>query len=347
MQCNVILLPHRKILILEMTKNISALSCWIVTPNGLIGTENQCIGVANALNIDYQIKRIELNQPWRGLTPLLKFENQFCFSTSGDALEPPWPDLVIAAGRRAIPAARYIRKMSQRKTYVVFLQDPHCDTRSFDLVAAPKHDRVRGSNVIQTVGAPNKITSVQLDEAKKKFEKLFSPLPAPRVGVIIGGNSKTHRMTTDITLKLCNQLVGLQQSHNCSLMITASRRTGDRNNFLIEQNLSHSEDCYLWDGRSENPYLGILGWADYLLVTEDSVSMLCDAASTGKPVYKVALEGRSKKFDLFYKTLEDHGAMRPFCGKLASWSYERIQDADYVATAIKDQLINLGKITSE
>lgn len=327
-----------------MTSDLSSLTCWIVTPNGLIGTENQCIGVAEALGVPYILKRVKLNQPWRGLTPYLRFESQFCFSSKGDKIEPPWPDLVIAAGRRAIPAARYIRRMSSNKSFVVFLQNPHCDTRSFDLVAAPYHDKVKGSNVIETVGAANRITADLIAEEKKKFAHLFDKLPSPRVAVLLGGNSKTHRLTTDITLKFCNQLKELQNIEGCSLMITASRRTGDRNAFLLRQKLAPLNNSYFWDGKTDNPYLGMLAWADYIIVSEDSVSMLCDAATVGKPVYKLSLEGRSNKFDRFYKALEDRNITKPFTGNLEHWDYDRLQDAQFIARNIIERLINHGKV---
>ena len=48
---------------------------------------------------------------------------------------------------------------------------------------------------------------------------------------------------------------------------------------------------YLWDGEGENPYFGLLGLADFLVVTCDSVNMVSEAASTGKPVYVADLPG--------------------------------------------------------
>ncbi len=48
------------------------------------------------------------------------------------------------------------------------------------------------------------------------------------------------------------------------------------------------------------PYFGILGAADALVVTCDSVNMLGEAAFTGKPLYAWRLEGGSAKFDAFH-----------------------------------------------
>ncbi|CAG0908703.1 unnamed protein product [Cyprideis torosa] len=55
----------------------------------------------------------------------------------------------------------------------------------------------------------------------------------------------------------------------------------------------------------------MLAWADYIIVTSDSVSMLSDAGTTGKPVYVVNLEGASPRFDHFHKHFVELGVSRP------------------------------------
>ena len=54
--------------------------------------------------------------------------------------------------------------------------------------------------------------------------------------------------------------------------------------------------AFIWDGSGANPYFGMLGAADAIVVTADSVSMISEAAATGKPVYIVELESGSAKF---------------------------------------------------
>lgn len=304
-------------------------SCWIVTEQGLTGTENQCLGVAEALGIVPVVKRIGLRQPWALLSPWLGFESATSFT--GDSLAGPYPDLLIAAGRKAIAAARYIKKASGGRTFTVFLQDPHSDPRAFDLVAVPAHDKLRGDNVIVTAATPNRITPDRLAEAKDKWASQFSALPAPRVAVLIGGHSKTHRMTPEITKKLAEQLKVLK----ASLMITASRRTGAENEALLKEALEKRPHTYFYDGQGENPYFGMLAFADYILVTSDSASMLSDAATTGKPVYMIELDGGSAKFDKLHDSLLNKNYIRPFDGQLDSWSYAPLDDANRIAQAIR------------
>jgi mitochondrial fission protein ELM1 len=304
------------------------MKCWIVT-EGMAGTENQCLGVSEALGIPAQIKRIALREPWKTFSPILKFETARTFDPP---LTGPWPDLLIASGRKSIAASRFIKRASKGKTFTVQIQDPRFSPSDFDLVAVPEHDPTRGKNVIVTAASPNRITQEKLSAAREKFHQ-FENLKNPRVAVLIGGDSKSHRLTQPIMEKLAGQLKNL----DAGLMVTASRRTGRENEEILKQALSGT-DAFVWDGTGENPYFGMLAWADYILVTSDSASMLSDAGTTGKPVYMVALDGGSPRLDRLHKNLENRGITRPFEGRLESWSYEPLRDSSKIADEIKKRL---------
>jgi len=311
------------------------MDCMIIT-EGMIGTQNQCEGVALAMEASPTIYKIGLNQPWKFLSPWLGFETSATFSPE---LSPPWPDLLIVSGRKSIAAARYIKKQSGGKTFTVFIQNPKINPSEFDLVAAPFHDNLKGENVIITNGAPNKITQASLNDAKIKFAPLFEKIPSQRLAILIGGNSKTHTLTNERTHKLSAQLHAL--SKNYSLMVTVSRRTGQENIQLLKKTLTGS-NIYFYDGAGENPYHGMLAWADKIIVTNDSVSMLSDAGTTGKPVYTISLEGSSDRFRRLYNHLENLGVIRPLPdtvnGNLAHWSYEPLNDAALIANAIREKM---------
>lgn len=312
--------------------NISNLTCWVIG-EGLAGTENQCLGVADALGVKPVIKHLTLREPWKTLSPTLGFEQWWSFDP---LLMPPWPDLVLAAGRKAIAPARYIRKVSGGQSFVVFFQNPRCDLSHFDLVTAPAHDGLEGENVLSTLGAPNRITQRALERELDHFPQL-QELARPRVAVLIGGNSKTHRFTDDIAKGLIHALKRIKGS----LMITTSRRTPEKLTALLRQSVPHE---HFWGGDKDgpNPYKAYLAAADIIIATNDSVSMLSDAASTGKPVYLIALEGSSPKFERFYEGFENHGITRDLSsvtsGKLESWSYEPLNDVQKIATLIKEKL---------
>ena len=307
-------------------KNLKNLTCWVIS-EGMAGTENQCISVAEAMGVAFETKRISLREPWKSLSPYLGLEQAWSFSPS---LSAPWPDLVIASGRKAIAASRYIKKASGGKVFTVQIQDPRINPSAFDMVAVPHHDPTRGENVVVTDAAPNRITPDKLAQATDAFSELASR-PSPRIAVLIGGSSKAYTMSTTVTQRLAEQLKALKGN----LMITPSRRTGSENEAILRDALP---DAYIWDGQGENPYFAMLGLADFILVTADSASMISDACSTGKPTYMIELEGGHPRIDRLHKHLIDKGVLRVFDGDLASNTYEPLNDANMIANAIIERM---------
>ncbi|MCE9508140.1 MAG: mitochondrial fission ELM1 family protein [Alphaproteobacteria bacterium] len=296
---------------------------------GIAGTENQCIGVAEALGLQPVVKRVHLRFPWKQLSPWLSFGHQYALAAESDPVDPPYPDLLIASGRKSVGLALHVKKMSGGRTFLVQLQDPHIDPKRFDLVVAPQHDRLQGDNVLVTAGALHRVTPEKIAAEQKKFEPVLGRLPQPRVAVLIGGASKTHIMTREDAQRLAQQLKSL----DAGLMITASRRTGEENLRLLRDALK-GEHVFFWDGAGDNPYFAMLGFADHIIVTEDSVSMVSEAVSTGKPVYIAPLSGGSEKFALFHQAFAEKGYTRPFTGSLETWSYIPPNDTLRVAEEV-------------
>ena len=295
--------------------------------------ESQCLGAAEALSAHPIIKRVHLKSPWRQLSPWLRFGHEYALTPDSDPIGPPYPDLIIASGRKSIGVALHIKKKSDGKTFLVQLQDPRIDPKNFDLVVVSEHDPARGENVIVTTGALHRVTPQKIAAEKAKFATKLEPLPQPRVAVLIGGNSQVHRMTPEITKKLAQQLLELKTS----LMVTASRRTGPENEAILRDMLK-GPNVYFWDGKGDNPYFALLGYADYIVATEDSVSMVSEALSTGKPVLIAPLEGGSKRFQRFHQMLQEQGLTKPFTGLLKMWSYTPLQDTIKVTDEIRRRM---------
>src|SRR5207245_4006518 len=105
-----------------------------------------------------------------------------------------------------------------------------------------------------------------------------------------------------------------------SAVVTPSRRTGAAGVALLRQRLA-GLSAEIWDGTGDNPYYAYLAIADALLVTADSVSMVSEAAATGKPVHILELAGGDAKFARFHETMRKAGITRPFTGQLECWRY--------------------------
>ncbi|MGB0631995.1 MAG: mitochondrial fission ELM1 family protein [Alphaproteobacteria bacterium] len=311
---------------------LSAAKIWVLT-DGKAGHTNQCLGLAAALGIHPDIKRVAPGFPWSRLPPQLWLNPLRAADPDGDQLVPPWPDMVIAAGRRTVAPALAIKSASGGRAFLVQVQDPAGRRARFDLIAAPRHDGLTGDNVIQTAGALTGITEAALTRAAGRFADTLATLPRPLVAVLIGGSNGKYRMTERTTADLAAGLKRLSDAHGAGLAITASRRTGEENEARLRAGLAGTA-WWFWDGRGDNPYLGLLALADAIVVTADSVSMVSEACSTGKPVYVAGLEGGSDKFDRFHAHLRDRGMTRPFDGTLESWTYEALRDTEIVAAEV-------------
>ena len=316
--------------------------CWVVT-DGKQGMLNQCLGLAEALKLEPVIKTIHLRTPWRQLSPYLRLGQRFAAGPPGDMITPPWPDLLIGTGRQSIPVSLAVRAASRGQCFTVQIQDPIISPRHFDLVVAPAHDGLRGANVLVTRGAVHRVSQAALATAGQIWEPRLAHLPHPRVAVLIGGNNAVYRLTPTIMGDLAEQLAGLARTQGVGLMITPSRRTGTENVAILRARLKDSP-AMIWDDAGDNPYLGFLALADAIIATVDSVNICTEAASTGKPVYTVELQGGSAKFRALHESLRREGITRPFKGALETWYYQPLNDTAAVAAVVREQMAQRGMV---
>lgn len=304
--------------------------------DGKIGMANQVLGLAEAVGFPVIEKAVALRAPWRHLAPSLWLHPMAALKPEGARLEPPWPDLLVSCGRGVIALALAVKRMSRGRTLWVHVQDPRYARRHVDLMVVPEHDPVRAENVLLTTGAVHRVRPALLDAARARFAPLFSLLPRPLVGVLVGGNNRVYRLTPAIAASLGQQLAALA-AEGFGIAVTPSRRTSEAAlKALIEplRGVPH----YIWRGSGENPYLGLLAHADALVVTGDSVNMVSEAASTGKPVHLVALEGGSVKFQRFHELFRRAGIARTFTGKIERWSYQPPDDTERAAAEIRRRI---------
>jgi len=308
---------------------------WVVT-EGAAGMENQCLGLAERLPFPVRTFRVQLKNPWRWLAPHA-FGSPFAHLASrSSTFAPPWPRLFIGCGRQSIPFSRAVKRASQGKTFTVQCQDPRVSPRHFDLVIPAEHDQLSGPNVFPIVGSPNRITLARLAQARAQFSQLFAGLRAPRVAALIGGASRTHgSLDAPAAERLGAMLAGVARDHG--LMVSTSRRTSPEAAAILARCLANT-DAFLWDGGDENPYLGMLAWADAFVVTADSVNMICEAASTGKPVHVFPLPAGRRRALLFQESLADRGITREFTGEIQQWSYPPLDETGRAVDRIRAML---------
>lgn len=261
------------------------------------GTASQCLGVAEALGLPYEVKFLTYGALGRLPNVLLGASLSGLTSNCRFQFQPPWPDIVISAGRRAGAVARFIKRQSGGASYLAQIMYPGASVAAdFDFIAVPNHDAYQASdNDYSFTGAPHSFTAQTFAEAKAAWQGTFSAFESPRIGLIMGGATKRRKFTFDMALRLGHQVGDLMTNWEASLLMTTSPRTGEAAEAVLEGLADKGEEphyLYRWGSdQEENPYLGILATADILVVTGDSVSMCSEACGTGKQVYIFAPDG--------------------------------------------------------
>lgn len=242
-----------------------------------------------------------------------------------DKLDGELPKLVVSCGRRGGLAAMSLRAQHpEQPCQFVHIQDPQVSAAHFDLVIAMGHDKIRGENVIFSDYALHAITPEVLAQARVQFAPQFAGFEAPLISVLLGGATNKYHFGAQAMRLLILQLQAILDTQAGSLLITPSRRTGAANIAMLKQAFAGNARVYIYDenAHGQNPYMGLLAVADYIVVTNDSVNMMSEALATGKPVVMLPLIGhRNTKPARFAAQLLEQGIMREYKGALTPWDY--------------------------
>lgn len=307
-------------------------SCWVLSDRKA-GDELQCLAIADGLSLTPLIKHVHPRPPWVWAMPWGPIDPRDAASRPGSPLAPPFPDIAIASGRRAVPYLRALKRASQGATFTFFLKDPRTGCGAADLIWVPLHDRLRGANVIVTLTSPHRLTPERLNATP--LPAAIAALARPRVALLIGGDSRHHRFTPADIETLTGSIALLARS-GVSLMATTSRRTPAALRLAIREVVLRNAG-FFWDGSGDNPYAALLAGGDAAVVTADSVNMLGEAAATGRPVliYEPAWARRpNARLQRFVAALTDSGVARPFHGRLETYVYKPLDATPVISAAL-------------
>ncbi len=316
------------------------------------GNVSQCLGVAEALGLPYQVKPIVYNK-WATLPNSVLGSNILHITRkSAGAICSPWPDLVIASGRRTVAVARYIKKRSRASVFLAQIMWPGRPVGDLDLVSVPLHDDMGSKEgIVRTLGAPHNITANQLETAAESWQEDLSVLSRPRIAVLMGGDTKRMRFSSIMAGDFGSRCSNMAKALGGSLMVSTSRRTNRIAMRTFVESLDGEVKIFNWhEGNDLNPYLGYLALSDAVIVTGDSMSMCTEACATGRPVFIYAPVGMTaEKHNRLHKHLFEYGAARPlpevsFPETLLNWTYPPINDATLVSNEIRKRM---GLLSSE
>ena len=306
-----------------------------VVSDGRVGNEAQALALAEALArarpATIHVLRAE-SPHWIGAMPASAI-HAFGLGLFGvrfsDPLQPS--DLIIGAGRRVAPAVAALAR--RQGIAAIQIMAPQMTTAAFTFIVIPKHDGLTGPNVFNTMGALSRITPERIRQAGRVWCHL-ADFKGSRLAVLVGGPGRSARFSSQDGIALISLLGRLEKSHR--LLITPSRRTPD--DLLSQLWNRFAAQNFVWNGSGCNPYPGLLEWCNAVLVTEDSVNMVSEAASTGLPVHIAPITGLAAKLKRFHSELSVLGVSRRVELPLATWTYQPLREADRIATDIASRL---------
>ncbi len=262
---------------------------WLVIGDKL-GDNAQATIIADSLGLPYETRRLLPKQKYVLGKPRFRVSLDHLDPGHSDPLTPPWPDLVITAGRRHAMAALWI-KTQNPATKIVLLGRPRRWIERFDLIIAlPQYQIPDLPNVIRLslpLMRPDKgAISQQAEHWRTRFEQLQKPI----IAVLVGGPTRPYCFNEKVASKLVVQCQQIQDRYGGTLYFSTSRRTPAAIVSALDSQRPEQSVLHEWrKDDSENPYLALLGLADYFVVTGDSVSMMIEVADCGKPLMVFSL----------------------------------------------------------
>lgn len=304
--------------------------------DGRAGNARQAWALAAALDRSDAIDHVlHPRLPWRWAAPRKWPAASQAFGRDfATALQMP-PSLAIGCGRQAALATRLLRERGARAVQIL---DPRLDPQHWDVVIAPEHDGLRGDNVITLLGSLHPVDDAWLAQARARFAA-FARLPQPRTALLLGGDSAHARFGRMAFEVLASKLEAALAHGGGSVLITASRRTPRD----LRDALRHRYDdtpgvVWLGPEDGENPYPGLLAWADRIVCSPDSVNMMSEACATAAPVFVFDPQRVTGRPWRFIDALLQRGRIQAMDSVLAPFPVEPLRETARVAAEVRARL---------
>jgi uncharacterized protein len=279
----------------------SAATAAAATPNPRVwvmmghkaGDNSQILALAEALGWPFEIKRLTY-RPTELLTNLLAPLTLLgIVRRKSSPLEPPWPDLIISAGRRNEPPCRWIQARAGKRVRLVHCGRPWAALECFDLVVTtPQYRLPQRANVLHNLTPLQRVSADRLAQAAARWQPRLAHLPKPHIAVMVGGNAGPYVLDAEAATLLGRAASAFAARAGGSLLVTTSARTPRTATDALAAALDGPHELFRWTpaAAADNPYFGYLALADSFIVTCESMSMLAEACSTRKPVHMFDLD---------------------------------------------------------
>jgi mitochondrial fission protein ELM1 len=281
--------PGHRLQTLEARSNAKQTEPRVWVLLGVKGGDNaQAMDLAKAVGWHFETKQLRFN-PLHALPNLLLGGSLANLDRERSApLGPPWPDIVISAGKRSVPIARWIQQQSAGRARLVHIGRPWAPMSWFDLIiTTPQYGLPARPNVLHNT-LP--LHSVEIEEliAAPDFDpwrQRVAELPRPYTVLLVGGDSPSYVIDTATAACLGAEASIVVRKDTGSLLVATSSRTRVEAADALEAAIDCPHHFHRFrKGAADNPYKAFLALADGFIVTGDSASMLAEACATGRPV---------------------------------------------------------------
>lgn len=211
------------------------------------------------------------------------------------------PDFILSTGSSVAAPNLLIGQLLDAKTVTCRRPSP-VGVHHFDLAILPQMywSRRNRTNVCKTLGVPNRVRPEKLEMHRKELQADLNLSNQRCVGILIGGEDRYNTVTETTAAHLIEVLHQFATSRDMQLLLTTSRRTPLPVENLIGEQLSNTQCCpILVLAHGENsivdPVGTIFALSDVIVVTEDSFSMVCEAASSGKRVIILEVDHKTRR----------------------------------------------------
>lgn len=252
--------------------------------------------------------------PWaQGRLGWLRF---FFTPETQKALEEASAEFIISAGASLVPLNLCLAYESCAKSVVVMKPNFPFHGFRYDLALVPAHDRgPMPRRTFRTLLAPSGMDPAAFEEAAEKLKRDLRDPERIRFGIFLGGPTRRFSMEVADIESFFSSLARLAPSGG-DYLVTTSRRTPAAISQFLKEKVSRDPACQLLVIAAEDsrPQVasGIMALADVLMVTEDSISMISEAVSTGKQVIVLRFhkDGLPAKHRRFHEILARESAVR-------------------------------------
>ena len=309
----------------------------LLLTEGMHGMISQVEGMAKALNTEYSHKIVRLSFPWNLIPPKFTPVSQIVLKDKIYITENEIPDIIISCGRKSvIPSILLKRKNSN--IFTIHIQNPKVNSKNFDVVIAPMHDNYHGLNVKTSEGAIHYITYEEIQAAKNYLNSKIKSNKI--VSIILGGPSKYYSFSKEQLMEMFQSIKSTFVGHGYETIIVPSLRTPKTIIELAKKEMS--KFGHVVDTVDKQAYLSAYALAEYVVVTCDSISMISEAAASGKPIYVAHMKPKKDiyRFKRFFQLFEDMGIIKNHISPLPDkpWTYKKHNEAVKIAEELKNKI---------